>query len=173
MASNFSDICIRPARETELDAVLELRDRAREFMRSYGNTTQWPDGTPPRFRFENDLAGGHLYVVVAAEDVDKENPELLGAMSIVPSPDPTYAEIDGAWIGQEPYHSAHRVMVAKAGMGLGRRMLAWAYENFGHLRIDTHADNAPMLGCIAASGFTRCGIVIVEDGTERIAFEKL
>ena len=157
---------IRPARETELDVLVGIAAKARAFMRSYGNTTQWPEGTPSREKFAADLARGDLWLAVDGDEV-------LGSMSILKSPDPTYAVIDGAWIGGEPYHAVHRVMVASPGRGLGKAMLNWAYENFGHLRIDTHEKNAPMLATIRACGFTECGVVIVEDGSERVAFERL
>ena len=40
------------------------------------------------------------------------------------------------------------------------------------LRIDTHRDNAPMRGALEKLGFVPCGTVTVDDGTERIAYEK-
>ena len=46
-------------------------------------------------------------------------------------------------------------------------------EGFGvDVRIDTHRDNETMLHLIEKNGFIRCGIIIVDDGTERIAFQK-
>ena len=41
-----------------------------------------------------------------------------------------------------------------------------------HLRIDTHADNKVMQKQILKNGFTRRGIVYMEDGSPRIAYEK-
>ena len=42
-----------------------------------------------------------------------------------------------------------------------------------HLRIDTHHDNAIMQHVILKNGFTRCGIIHIASGAERIAFEKI
>lgn len=51
-------------------------------------------------------------------------------------------------------------------------MLSFA-ESFGvDIRIDTHKDNKPMLHLIRKNGFTRCGVIIVDDGTPREAFQK-
>ena len=54
-----------------------------------------------------------------------------------------------------------------------RACVAWCAERQPHLRVDTHADNAPMLHLLPALGFVRCGIIHVADGTPRIAFERL
>ena len=35
---------IRKSTLVDLPTILSLRDQAREIMRSYGNTFQWPDG---------------------------------------------------------------------------------------------------------------------------------
>ena len=45
----------------DLPVILNLRDQAREIMRSYGNTFQWPDGYPSDDMFKKDieLGGSH------------------------------------------------------------------------------------------------------------------
>ena len=49
---------IRKSTLADLPVILNLRDQAREIMRSYGNTFQWPDGYPPDERFVNDIRCG-------------------------------------------------------------------------------------------------------------------
>ena len=39
--------------------------------------------------------------------------------------------------------------------------------------VDTHADNKVMQHLLESEGFTRCGIIHVEDGTPRIAYQRL
>ena len=41
------------------------------------------------------------------------------------------------------------------------------------LRADTHADNKIMQHLLEKNGFTKCGIIHVEDGTPRIAYQKM
>ena len=41
------------------------------------------------------------------------------------------------------------------------------------ISIDTHKDNLIMQKFLSKNGFDRCGIIYVEDGTERIAYQKL
>ena len=40
-----------------------------------------------------------------------------------------------------------------------------------HLRVDTHEDNKPMQHLAQKYGFSRRGIIYVEDGTPRIAYD--
>ena len=49
----------------------------------------------------------------------------------------------------------------------------WAFEQCGHLRMDTHTDNVIMQKLLTKLGFTRCGIIyVVEDDYPRYAYEK-
>lgn len=41
------------------------------------------------------------------------------------------------------------------------------------MRIDTHADNHIMQHVIEKAGFQRCGIIFTDDGTPRIAYQKV
>jgi ribosomal protein S18 acetylase RimI-like enzyme len=40
------------------------------------------------------------------------------------------------------------------------------------LRADTHKDNLPMQGLLNKHGFKRVGVIYLENGAQRIAFEK-
>ena len=56
---------------------------------------------------------------------------------------------------------------------IGQFCLGWAYEQCGHLRIDTHTDNKVMQNLLKKLGFIRCGIIyVIEDDNPRYAFEK-
>ena len=49
----------------------------------------------------------------------------------------------------------------------------WAFEQCGHLRIDTHGDNTVMRNLLEKLGFLPCGTIYVEeDDFPRLAFEK-
>ena len=53
------------------------------------------------------------------------------------------------------------------------KVVAFCEKQIPHLRIDTHEDNKVMQHLIEKNGFKKCGIVYVEDGTERFAYEKI
>ena len=56
----------------------------------------------------------------------------------------------------------------------GGQLPAGADAAAGHrLRADTHADNLTMQRCLEREGFVRCGTIYVEDGTPRVAFERI
>lgn len=157
---------IRKAGEKELDAILQVYEDARAYMCANGNATQWTGGYPQPDLVLNDIRQGYCHVCV-------ENGEILGVFSWIPGPDPTYRVIeDGAWLDDGPYTVIHRVSVSSHRRGIASACFAYAMERCDSLRVDTHADNLPMQRSLEKNGFTRCGIIHVEDGSPRIAYQK-
>lgn len=157
---------IRPATMEDLPAMLAVYDDARAFMARTGNPHQWGDGYPRRELLEEDIALGRSYVM------EGDDGAVHGVFYFAPGPDPTYALIeDGAWPDDEPYGVIHRI----AGDGQLKGVLAAAVDFCGvrraHLRIDTHHDNVVMQRALEKSGFTRCGIIHLENGAPRIAYQ--
>ena len=112
------------------------------------------------------MADGNFFVL------EREG-RVQAVFSLVPGPDPTYGEIDGAWLRDTPYWAIHRVASRGEAHGLTGEIFTWCMDRCGHLRIDTHADNKPMQRAIEKFGFVYCGIIKAHDGTPRIAFEKI
>ena len=155
---------IRPARAEDLPALTPIYDAARRFMAEHGNPTQWSDRYPLPEDLEADLARKQLYVF-------EENGTIHGAFVLQFGEEPNYREIDGAWLSDAPYAAIHRVASDGAVPGLFDACLAFCRERTGHLRIDTHENNAVMRHLVTSRGFRPCGTVRVEDGTSRLAFE--
>lgn len=156
---------IRPAVHTDLPAILEVYHCARTFMAANGNPTQWGTGYPAPELVEEDIRQGRLFV-------DTEDGRVCGAFMFVMGDDPTYAHIEnGNWLDSSPYGVIHRVAADGTVPGVLKRCMAFCRERCSHLRIDTHADNHVMQRLLSAAGFTRCGIIYVEDGSPRIAYE--
>ena len=57
--------------------------------------------------------------------------------------------------------------------GVAAAVITWCLEHCESLRADTHADNKIMQHLLEENGFTKCGIIHVEDGTPRIAYQKM
>ena len=57
--------------------------------------------------------------------------------------------------------------------GVTKAAFSYGMEKSGYLRIDTHEDNKPMQGALKKFGFRECGIIHLERGAERIAFDCL
>ena len=182
---------IRPAKEEDLPAILDILDAARGIMRASGNPLQWADGYPSAAAIRSDIAkgGGMLMTASVGEQAGGcgkqaggcgkqvggcgERP--VGYFAFLPSPEPTYARIDGGtWLDDRlPYHVIHRIASYPEVHGVFDTMLRWAGEREGNLRIDTHRDNRIMQHLLGKHGFQFCGIIYLASGDERLAYQRL
>lgn len=159
---------IRTAKESDLERILEIYETARNFMHTHGNPTQWAGQYPDIETLEDDIKKKQLYVITS----DKNNDRLCGCFAMISGEDPTYIKIyDGVWKDDSPYAAIHRVAGDGTERGVFSRCFEFARKHYNHLRIDTHSDNLPMQGAIKKCGFEYCGIIYLENGDPRIAFE--
>ena len=162
---------IRKTTESDFDRIMKIYSHAREFMARTGNPNQWgPTNWPPADLIHEDIRSGNSYVCV------NDDEKVIGTFFFTQGQDiePTYRAItDGAWLDDSPYGVVHRIASDGSERGIGQFCLGWAYEQCGHLRIDTHTDNKVMQNLLTKLGFTRCGIIyVIEDNNPRYAFEK-
>lgn len=162
-ARGDAGLLIRPVCDGDLPAILALYDAAHGVMARSGNPTQWDQGYPGPADIEADRARDALLVA-------EHDGEVLAVFCYASGPDPTYAQIEGAWRNDEPYHVVHRI-ASREGSGAGRACLAWACDQGDDVRIDTHEDNAPMRHVLATLGFVECGTIICDKGTPRVAYQ--
>ena len=125
---------------------------------------QWTGDYPGAVDVQEDITHGIGWVL--------EEGNILAYAALRSGDEPTYAHIEGAWHGDAPYLTLHRVAVAEYGRGLCGQVFAHAAQMADWLRIDTHEQNAPMRRAIEKFGFEECGIIYVEDGSPRIAYDK-
>lgn len=152
----------------DLPFVMTVYDEARRFMRDTGNATQWIDGYPSEELIRQEIADGHSYVCM-----DRQG-EISGTFCFIEGDDPTYQTIyEGAWLNDEPYGVIHRMATNGKRKGVAAACLDWCAERCGNIRVDTHRDNQVMQHILAKHGFSRCGIIFVRNGTERIAFQRI
>ena len=159
---------IRLAELREKDKILSIYDSARVFMRESGNPNQWAGKYPDEDTVLRDIENEKLYVCT-------ENNDILAVFFYTVGIDPTYLKIyDGKWVNDKPYGVIHRIAVSdKArGKGVAKVCFDFAYDKCGNVRIDTHRDNIPMQRALEKNGFTRCGIIYLANGDERIAFQR-
>lgn len=162
---------IRKTTESDFDRIMKIYAHAREFMARTGNPNQWgPTNWPPADLIHEDIRSGNSYVCV------NDDEKVIGTFFFTQGKDiePTYRAItDGAWLDDSPYGVVHRIASDGSEKGIGKFCIGWAYEQCGHLRIDTHTDNKVMQNLLKKLGFTRCGIIyVIEDNNPRYAFEK-
>ena len=159
---------IRKANFEDLQEILKIYASARRFMSDVGNPNQWGQTNPPRERTEEDIRQKKLYVVEADSDI-------LAVFYYDFADDPTYEIIyNGKWLNDAPYGVIHRIAVSDKARGKGVSGLCFdfAFSDCKNLKIDTHSDNVPMQRALTKHGFTKCGIIHLANGDERIAFQK-
>lgn len=89
-----------------------------------------------------------------------------------PGIEPNYAKIEeGEWLNDKPYGVIHRLSSSGQRKGIADICIRWCLQQCPNVRVDTHQDNRIMQK-ILENGFQRCGIIYVEDGSPRIAFQK-
>ncbi len=157
---------IRQTKPEELDKVMAIYAHARQFMAGHGNAGQWGTTKPGREEVAADIEQGHSYVCV-------EQGEIAAVFYYKEGVDPTYVKIyEGAWVNDAPYGVVHRIASAGKVKGAGSFCLNWAFQQCGNLKIDTHRDNTVMQNTLKKNGFVQCGIIYLEDGDERLAYQK-
>ncbi|MCF6515414.1 GNAT family N-acetyltransferase [Lactobacillus sp. S2-2] len=175
----MSRIYVRKATKTDLPAIKNIIDNAKQYLGEQG-INQWQRSYPDSKVIEADVDDGIAYVL----EVDGN---VAGSASLHLGIDTDYLNIeDGDWInGTEAHYSAiHRVAVLSdyRGQGLSGKFLSnllsiSAFQGFKDVRIDTHPDNVGMQHVILSNGFEKRGIVHMNQstapGTERFAYQQI
>lgn len=157
---------IRKTTEKDFPQVVKMYEDARNFMAAHGNPDQWGRTKPELSVIVNDINEGCSYVL---EDEGK----LLATFYFRSGPDPTYSVIeDGQWLNDKPYSVIHRITSTGKVKGSASFCINEALKKSGNLKIDTHEDNYIMQNLLKKLGFTYCGIIYVEDGSKRLAYQK-
>ena len=155
---------IRKAEQKDLEKILEIYAYARDFMKRTGNPTQWGDEYPKEEMLRDDIEKGNLYVC-------EENDGIKGVFAFIAGIEPTYSYIEkGSWKNDEPYGTVHRIASCGEAKIFGL-CIDFCKSKIENVRIDTHFDNKIMQRLIERNGFEKCGVIYVEDGSPRIAYQ--
>ncbi len=159
---------IRLATPADIPAIMDVLEAAKAIMRRSGNTNQWVGGYPSTDAIEKDLSRDAGYVLTEKERV-------VGYFAFLPSPEPTYSLIvGGQWLDDvRPYHVIHRIASYPEVHGVFKTIMDFAFAADPNIRIDTHKDNRIMQHNILKHGFTYCGIIYLESGDERLAYQRI
>ena len=149
---------------SDLSAILSVYETARAFMRESGNPNQWRDSDPDPDVVEGDIADGNLYVIWDEEGIQ-------GVFAFIPYED--YGAIDGAWLSDDPSCAVHRVASAGKKRGILNAVMDYAFSRVQNIKIDTHHDNAVMQHQLEKYGFRKCGVIYLENGEPRLAYQMI
>lgn len=158
---------VRSAHTGDLDAIMSVLEAAKGIMRASGNMSQWTGGYPSEAVITDDIREGHGFVVT-------DGARIVGYFAFIPSPEPTYAYIyDGKWLDDTlPYHVVHRIGSYPEVHGVFRTIMDWCFSKDTNIRVDTHRDNHIMQHVLLKYGFRNCGIIYLDSGAERLAYQK-
>ena len=157
---------VRHAKRDELTTILSIYEQARTYMREQGNPTQWSGGYPDEAILKDDISKNQLYVC-------EEEGVILGVFCYFFGNDPTYLRIfDGNWLNDAPYGVLHRIAVSAHRKGVASFCFDFCFSKCQNLKIDTHRDNVPMQKSLVKNGFSYCGIIHLQSGDERLAYQK-
>ncbi len=161
-------LSVRPTTVADLPRLLELYRRARAYMVSVGNPTQWIEGYPSLSLLQEDIAQGTSFVVLDAQGV------IVAGFVFWIGAEPTYSVLEGGeWLNEDPYGVIHRLASWGRGSGIASFVLQWCWEQIANLRVDTHLQNAPMRHILDKMGFSFCGRIYLADGSMRLAYHKV
>ena len=157
---------IHPADIRDLNTILDIYAYARKQMRLSGNPDQWGNDRPAVSTIKEDILHKRAYVITHQHNI-------CGVFVFIIGPDPTYQIIEnGSWLNDKPYGTIHRIAGNGQIKGIFPAALSFCEEKINNIRIDTHADNRIMQHLLEKYGFQKCGYIYVEDGTQRIAYQK-
>ena len=162
----------RQAKISDLDQIVEIIELSKKYLKET-KVDQWQDGYPAKEDLRRDIESGNSYVLTNKD-------EIVATTVISLDGESTYNSIfNGEWITNEEYIVMHSVAVHDKykGKGIFKELIKEAESlalNKGifSIKIDTHRDNISMQRAVVKNNFKRCGIIYLEDGSERIAFEK-
>lgn len=167
---------IRKSTKNDIAALMPIFEEARGTIAALG-IDQWQNGYPSEGVILADISLNQSY----ACEIDGR---ICGTFAMLESGEPTYDKIyEGHWLTGDDsrnYIAIHRVAisVSSRGSGLSGKIIGFAADfakekGRGSLRIDTHRGNAVMRRMLEKNGFKYCGIIYLESGDERVAYEKL
>jgi ribosomal protein S18 acetylase RimI-like enzyme len=163
----------RKAVEVDVNSIMNIIKQAQDYFKEQG-INQWQNNYPNVETVKNDISNKDGYVLV------KDN-MVVGTVTVIFGEEKNYKSIyDGKWMSNHKYAVIHRIAVDSnnKGLGLSSVILKNIEEiclNMGvhSIRVDTHKENMSMLKLLEKNGFQYCGIIYLEDNSERIAFEKI
>ena len=156
---------IRKPVMSELDNILRIYACAREQMKKNGNPSQWGDDKPKLQTIIQDIKNEYSYII-------ENEGKICGVFALLFGEEPSYRIIEGKWANDKPYGTIHRVASDGSVKGILKECLDFCEKQAGYIRIDTHEDNKIMQHLLGKYGYIKCGIIHVEDGSPRIAYQK-
>lgn len=163
----------RKAEVADVSNIMIIIKQAQDYFKDNG-INQWQNNYPNSDTIKSDIINNNSYVLAS-------NERIVGTAAVVFTGERTYDTIyDGQWLSNNDYATIHRIAVDSTlkGQGLSSVIINYVEEmsiesGIKSIRVDTHRDNTSMQRLLEKNGFSYCGIIYLEDDSERLAFEKV
>jgi len=155
---------VEMAKNEDLNTVLSIFASAKKYM-SGENNFQWGDNYPNLAILNDDLKNNNLYII-------KDSHEIVAVFAFILGPEHTYKKIDGEWLNSKPYGTIHRLAKISSAKGIFKLVINFCFTKIDNIRIDTKSTNLSMLNKLEQFNFHRCGIILLDNKEERVAFQK-
>ena len=163
----------RKAVESDIEDIMNIINKAQCYLKELG-IDQWQNNYPNYDVIKEDISNNNSYVLL------KDN-IIIGTVAVIFNGEKTYDTIyNGQWLSDGEYATIHRLAVDSNYRGLGISSIILENiekmcieNNINSIKVDTHRGNLPMQKFLQKHGFLYCGIIYLEDGNERIAYEKI
>lgn len=163
----------RKATNEDTISIMDIIRQAQTCLKQCG-IDQWQNNYPNMEIIVNDIKNRNSYIAI-------KNNKIAGTVCVDFGGEKTYKTIyDGQWLTGGQYAVIHRIAVDSVHKrnGLASEIIIsieaiCLKRDIHSIRVDTHRDNLAMQKLLQKNGFIYCGIIYLEDGNERIAFEKV
>lgn len=163
----------RKAVEADIDGIMNIIRQAQAYFKEHG-INQWQNNYPNAEIISNDIKNKNSYILL------KDN-SIVATAAVSFDGEKTYDSIyEGQWISNNKYAVIHRIAVDNnyKGSGLASQIVRnieklCVDKGVYSIKVDTHEENLSMQKLLNKNRFQYCGIIYLEDGSKRIAFEKI
>ena len=162
----------RKSTKSDIANIISIIKQAQVYFKEE-RIDQWQNNYPNAETINNDIYRNESYVLL------KDN-KIVATAAISFDGEKTYDTIyDGQWLSNNEFAVIHRIAVdnSRKGSGLSSEIIKQVEQlcldkGINSIKIDTHEENIPMQNLLKKNDFKYCGIIYLEDGNKRIAFEK-
>lgn len=163
----------RKAVEADVEDIMEIIKQAQSYLKSKG-INQWQNNYPNYEIIREDIDNKYGYVLADGNNI-------AATVSVSFDGEKTYEAIyDGQWITNDKFAVIHRIALHNNYKGSGvssefiKHIEKLCLDRDVHsIKVDTHEENLSMQNLLKKNDFKYCGIIYLEDGNKRLAFEKV
>ena len=156
----------------DIPNIMNIFKQAQSYFKE-NEIDQWQNNYPNEEVISNDIKNNDSYVMISDD-------KIIATIYASFDEEKTYNKIyDGKWLNNDDYCVIHRIAVDNSykGQGVFYKLIQNVEtlcntKGIHTIKVDTHEDNITMQNTLKKNGFKYCGVIYLEDGDKRVAFQK-